>query len=128
MSRILVIDDDKVLRETLGEVLEKMGYRVACAVNGKAGIRLFEQDPFDLVITDIVMPERDGIETIIWLRNKYPEINIIAISGRDKTSSSDYLYAAGYFGAIYTFTKPIELNTFKKTVQEILEGPDSSKE
>jgi CheY-like chemotaxis protein len=64
MERILIIDDDPQILDMLGQILEREGYDIVKALNGKEGIKLYREDPVDLIITDIIMPEKDGIETI----------------------------------------------------------------
>ena len=79
MARILVIDDDELVRFTLQKILEEENHEVIVAVDGKEGTALFAAQPFPLVITDLIMPEKEGMETIIELRRDYPDTKIIAI-------------------------------------------------
>ncbi len=81
MPRILIIEDDEEIRDLLESLLTREGYTVATAANGKQGVAAFLAQPFDLVITDIIMPEKDGIEAIMDLRRGRPELKLIAISG-----------------------------------------------
>jgi DNA-binding NtrC family response regulator len=81
VARILVIDDDEQILRTLHQVLEMEGHEVLDAPNGKEGMRIFEEHGADLVVTDIVMPEKEGIETIKELHEGNPDLKIIAISG-----------------------------------------------
>ena len=81
MKRILLIDDDKAVRMTILGILEVGGYSVFETENGNTGIGLFRSNPVDLVIVDLFMPEKEGIETIMELRKGYPELKILAISG-----------------------------------------------
>jgi DNA-binding response OmpR family regulator len=106
MARILVIDDDRDVREMLRRILEHDGHEVIEASNGEAGVRLYRERPADVVITDIIMPEKEGIETIRDLRRENPQIKIIAISGGGRIGPSDYLNAARMLGAKKTFSKP----------------------
>jgi len=81
MARILLIDDDAPVRRTLRKMLERQGYEVEEAPDGKAGLTLYQENPADLIITDLIMPEMEGIETIMELRRRFPDVKIIAMSG-----------------------------------------------
>lgn len=116
MARILVIDDDASIRVALRQILEKAGHRVADAPDGETGLNLHRQEPADLVITDIVMPLKEGVETTIELRRDFPDIKIIAISGMDDIS----LLQAGAFGALRVFRKPLDTERLLKAVEEML--------
>jgi CheY-like chemotaxis protein len=106
MICILVVDDDEAVRIVLNKVLSKAGYDVECAVNGIDAMRKLRLKPADIVITDIVMPEQEGIETIRMIKKTNPEIGIIAISGGGRIGPSDYLSMAGMLGADFTLAKP----------------------
>jgi len=120
MALILIIDDDDQIRRVLRKTLERDGYKVADAPNGKEGIRLYRENPADLVITDIIMPEKEGIETIIELKRDFPEVKIIAMSGGGHIGPEGYLQDAKMLGAQRTLTKPIERNELLKTVMELV--------
>ena len=81
MSRILIIEDDEHVRGMLRKMLERIGYDVFDAPDGKEGLDFYRNTPVDLVITDILMPEKEGIQTIMELRREFPDVKIIAISG-----------------------------------------------
>jgi len=81
VKRILIIDDEQIVLEVLRKILELEGYEVVTAANGDEGLELFSQKPFDLVITDMVMPEKDGLQTILDLRKEDPDLAVIAMSG-----------------------------------------------
>ena len=117
---ILVIDDDDQFRGMLRQTLEHAGYEVTDAPNGKEGIRVFRENPADLVITDIIMPEKEGIETIKELRRDFPDVKIIAISGGGRIGPVSYLKMAKGLGAQCTLTKPIEREELLKTVMELI--------
>ena len=108
MIRILVIDDEAPVRDMLRQTLERAGYEVADAGAGRQGVVQLRQQPADLVITDILMPEQEGIETIRMLRKEFPQVKILAISGGGKKGKLDILPIAQTFGAHYTLTKPFE--------------------
>src|SRR5437762_7182307 len=99
MARILVIDDDAQVRGAVRRVLERAGHTVVDVADGEAGIRAHRERPTDLIITDIFMPEQDGIETIQQLRREFPRVKIIAISGGDRTRTVDLRKDAELFGA-----------------------------
>ncbi len=121
MARILVIDDDDQVRLSLRMALEDAGYSVEEAADGKVGLRLFHQNPADLVITDLIMPEKEGIETISDLRKGSPEVKIIAISGDCNADPDSYLFTARAMGALQTFKKPINLAELLDAIEELLE-------
>lgn len=125
MKRILVIDDDDQLRLMIRLMLERASYEVVDAPNGKVGIDLYRQDPVDLVITDIFMPEKEGLETIRELCREYPDVKIIAISGGSpKTEGFSSLQFAKGFGALRTLAKPFFREELLKVVRELLAESD----
>lgn len=109
MVKILLIDDDELLREGLSRALGSAGYEVEEAGNGLDGLRAFRARGADVVITDLVMPEREGIETIVELHRDFPTVPIIAISGGLRSGSLDVLHVAGLLGATATIAKPFEI-------------------
>jgi len=121
MARILVIDDETQVRTVLLKSLEREGYQVMDAPNGKVGMELIQEEPFDLVITDIVMPEKEGIETIGDLRHYFPETKIIAISGGGRNlKANNVLHTAEILGAHCTLSKPFEIEEFLDAVRHVL--------
>jgi len=106
MALILLIDDDELVRVTVARFLTDAGHQVTLAGNGADGLDKFGRAPFDLVITDIIMPEQEGIETIIKLRQRKERIPVIAISGGGRQRNLDFLNAAREFGADATLSKP----------------------
>ena len=120
MKRILVIDDDTQIREMLREILEREGYQVEDAKNGREASAIHRNKPTDLVITDLIMPEQDGIETIMEFIEKYPTIKIIAISGGGRIGSHDYLEMAQALGAAKTFRKPFKRAEIVQAVSELI--------
>ena len=109
MCRILVIDDEKPIRDLLKKAFERKGYEVDTAENGQVGIELFQKSPADLIITDIIMPVKEGLETITELRRDYPNVKIIAMSGGLRYGPELNLSAAKTLGANMTFSKPVNL-------------------
>ncbi len=124
MSRILIIEDDSLTREWLESLLGRNGFEVESATNGEEGVQLFRANPADLVITDIVMPEKDGIETITDLKRTHPEVKVIAISGgerRPEGVSRNYLHSAKLLGANRAMQKPISNEDLLTAVRELLD-------
>lgn len=119
MKRILVIDDEEQICEMLHKKLESAGYEVDKAPNGKVGLKLFREKPFDLVISDIFMPEKEGLETIRELRNDFPELKIIAITGGYSSGPDELLNVARMLGADRTFPKPFKLKEIVETIDEL---------
>ena len=126
MARILVIDDEISVRELLCTMLTQEGYEVVGAADGKVGMRLFRESPSDLVITDLIMPEKEGIETIMELRRDFPDVKIIAISGGGIIHAEDYLSMAEGVGAHRIFQKPFSVNEMLSGVRELLGQRGSS--
>jgi DNA-binding response OmpR family regulator len=106
MANILVIDDDPQIGRLLEKVLGRAGHEVAIALNGKDGQQIFREGNFDLLITDLIMPEKEGLETIMELRREFPETKIIAMSGGGRIGPDSYLKMANTLGAEKTLTKP----------------------
>lgn len=119
-SSVLVIDDDVSTRTMIASVLEDLGHQVFTAENGQVGLDLYAGEPADLVITDIYMPEKDGIETIISLREKTCSPKIIAMSGGGEASGMDVLRMARLLGADATMLKPVSVPRLLREVAELL--------
>jgi CheY-like chemotaxis protein len=106
MKRVLVIDDEELLRYTMREMLEDAGYEVLDEPDGAAGVRAFRESPADVVITDIIMPNKDGISTIWELKQIAPDVRIIAMSGGVPGGPRSDLPLAVTYGAARTLQKP----------------------
>lgn len=122
MKRILIIDDEPHILLMLKKMLEKAGYEIDLASNGVEGLDLFSKRPSDLVITDIIMPEKEGLETIRAMKRILPELKIIAMSGGGRLSASNYLETALIFGAKKIIEKPFSQQQMVSAVKELLEG------
>ena len=122
MKKILVIDDDETVNDMIVQLLSEAGYEAESAYDGRRGLELLEAKPFDLIVTDIVMPEKEGLETIIAIRRISRTLPIIAISGGGRIDPEQYLNMAQQFGADYTFQKPFDNNAFLGAVRECLSG------
>ena len=119
-ATILLIDDDEQYRKMLAQRLEGAGYTVFQAQNGSHGLELFRQQAVDVVITDLIMPEREGLETITVMRREVPDVKIIAISGGGRIVNTDTLPVALRFGARYAFAKPFEWSEMKSAIESLL--------
>jgi len=121
MARVLVIDDEEQVRTLIREVLEGAGHEVMEAGNGREAMKLFEANPTSVVITDLVMPEQDGLETIRELRRRFPAVKIIAVSGAQQKLNLDLLYVAEKLGALRTLEKPFDIRKLVALVEELLQ-------
>ena len=120
MPRILVIDDEEPVRTMMRQMLEKVGYEVVEAPDGDVGIRLLCDHLADLIITDLFMPRKEGIETMLEVRKHFPQVKIIAMSGGGRTGKLDFLPMATSFGALRTLAKPFERRELLEAVREVL--------
>jgi DNA-binding response OmpR family regulator len=127
MSKILVLDDEPSILLMIKKMLEKAGYEVIIASNGKEGMRLFDSEKPDMVITDIIMPEKEGLETIFELRRMHPDLKIIAISGGGRISPDGYLPGAKLLGANMVFQKPLVQKEFLAAVASLLDDQKGKK-
>jgi CheY-like chemotaxis protein len=119
---ILLIDDNDQIRALLRRILEEAGYFVIDAANGREGLRQFRHTPVDLVITDLLMPDSDGLEVTMALRHESPHVKIIALTGGE--GEPNLLKVAKLLGAHLTMKQPLEMTEFLKAVQqELQEGP-----
>lgn len=119
--KILVIDDDEQMRILLRQVMEWAGHHVVEAENGRQGMQLQREHQADLVITDLIMPEQEGLETITTLKKEFPGTKIIAISGGGRIGPEAYLPAAQELGADRVFSKPFDIRELATVVGELLE-------
>lgn len=120
MSAILIVDDDKSIRDLLSEVLLREGHEVKTAEEGNAALACLAESSFDMVISDIIMPGKEGIETIREIRELHPEIQIIAMSTGGSLGNAQILEYARMIGAHEAIRKPVELPEFITTVQRML--------
>jgi len=120
MARILIIDDDVQILRMLRKMLERERYEVVDAADGNKGLSLYRENPTDLVITDLIMPEKEGIETIIDLRQEFPEVKIIAMSGGGHGEAESYLHMAKGLGAIRTLSKPFDRDKLLRVVRGLI--------
>ena len=122
MSTVLIIDDDAQFNLMLKSALEIKGYEVETAANGKEGKTLYQNKKYDVIITDIIMPDVDGYEVILDLRRMGMSDRTIAVSGGGRTAADDYLVTAQHFDVAATFNKPIDLQALREKVDEIIKS------
>ena len=121
MAKVLIIDDNDEFRAVFREMLEKAGYEVMEASSGDAGIDLYRRSPADVVVTDIVMPGKEGLETMLELRREFPGVKLIAMSGGGFEDPATYLEGAELIGgAVRTFAKPFSMEAMFKAIKEVI--------
>jgi len=124
MNRILVIDDEEVVRLVVGEILSRAGYSVKTVGDSREGLALLRQESYDLLITDLLMPETDGLETIMTLRRQHKSLRIMVISGCDLTLGGEYLKIAQRLGADCALAKPFTQASLLQAVEALLGRPE----
>lgn len=117
MARILLVDDNEDFRRVQGEFLSRLGHSVVCAGDGAEGQKISREQAFDLIITDLVMPEREGIESIKYWRQELPQVKILAVSGETYRS---YLEVARRMGADRVLPKPFSGDDLREVLDELL--------
>ena len=120
MARILLIDDEADFRSTIRRMLERAGHEVVDAENGRDGLAKLEQQACDLVLTDIIMPDMEGLETVQRVRKRAPELPIIAMSGGGRVSAMRPLAVASLLGAVRSLDKPFGRAELLGAVDEAL--------
>ena len=120
MANIIIIEDDVQLRKMLRQMLEREGYEILEASDGTEGIKIYREKPTDIVITDMIMDGKEGVETIIELKREFPDVKIIAISGGGRLNPEVYLDMAHKLGVLQTLTKPFDRKELLETVRKIL--------
>jgi CheY-like chemotaxis protein len=120
MARVLVVEDNSEVRILLRETLERAGHGVEEAADGVQAIAIYRRQPADVVVVDIIMPQKDGIATIRELRRDFPGARIIAISGGGVVGAGHYLTTASIFGADRTLEKPFEGKALLEDIRELL--------
>lgn len=122
MPHIHIVDDEALIRDLFRRILETEGYKVTDSADGNAAIEMCRTRPPELIITDLIMPDKEGIETIIELRRDFPDVKIIAISGGGRITANEYLELAETFGANMTLSKPISRDELLTAVGAVLGG------
>lgn len=119
MSRILLVDDDDAFRSLVRVALEQMGHEVREAIDGDEALRSAAAEPPEVMLIDLIMPRREGLETITALRGRQPELRIIAMSGGSRDGKVDYLKVAKRMGAHRTLTKPFAPEVLAQAIAEL---------
>lgn len=123
MTKVLLIDDDELLRVSLKDTLERADFEVVDTGDGYLGNKLYRKDLFDIIVTDIFMPNQDGITTIRNLVQENPGVKIIAISGGGRVlKAPEYLTHAKHFGAVKTFIKPVDPKELIQAIKDFTEN------
>ena len=120
MPDVLIIDDDDIMRDMLLQMMEMGGVSAKGAENGEIAMKLVEKETFRLIITDIVMPEKEGLEVIMFLKKKVADLPVIAVSGGGRVNPDTYLNLSLKFGARYAFEKPFDREQFMNAVKSCL--------
>ena len=122
MTKVLIVDDDELFRAMLSEMVQREGYQVSTATNGNEALAAIERSRPDLVITDILMPEKDGIELIMELAQRESRIPIIAVSGGRRSISLEFnLESAKLMGVRATLPKPFTREDLRRAITEALD-------
>ncbi len=119
-KKILLVDDEEAIRKMIRAVLGNELYEYGEATNGLEAQAVLEKQHFDLIITDVIMPDCDGIELVIAIRRKQPDIKVIVMSGGGRVRAGHYLDLAGKLGAAKVFEKPFDTAALRQTVKEFL--------
>lgn len=125
MASILVVDDDPTVRMIAGEILISAGHQVSEAADGEEALQQVAATPFDLVVLDMLMPNKDGLETIAELRGRRPRMRILAISSGGRMDAGQLLRTALVFGADETMAKPLRSEVLNEAVSRLLAMPRS---
>jgi CheY-like chemotaxis protein len=123
MAVVVVVDDDPTIQMIAAELLQEGNHAVVSAADGEEALRVLAAMRVDLVVMDMLMPNKDGLETIIEARELYPDLRILAISSGGRVGVGDLLRMARLFGADETYVKPLRLDTFAGTVDRLLAEP-----
>jgi len=122
MADILLVEDEDQLRSMLREVLQSAGHKVREAENGKIAMNVFAARPSELVITDLIMPEKEGLEIIRELKRGKTDVKIIAISGGGRNNAQDYLELARRFGADHILSKPFSNREILEVIEKVMDN------
>ena len=118
-KRVLIIDDDVDLVNSLKELIQSEGFEVDTASDGNIGIKMQISKPYNLVVTDIIMPTEDGLEVIMHIKKMFPQTMLMAMSGGGLVHSNDYLLMAKELGASTVLSKPFDIGFFKSEVHRL---------
>ena len=122
MAKILVIDDEREVRQVIGKSLERTGHEVVEALDGSEGVSLYKEKDFDIVITDIFMPVKTGLEVIQELKAYDANVKIIVVSSVGIRDEIDMVSMSKRYGAVEAFEKPLDMDGLNNAIDTILEG------
>ncbi len=122
MAKILLVEDDELVRDMLAQVLKKASHEVTCAADGEAAAQLLQQADPDVMVTDIIMPKKSGITLISEVKNRHPNMEIIAISGGGRLDPIGYLDLSENLGASISFEKPVDNTALLMAIDLLLQG------
>ena len=128
MKNILLVDDEEAIRKMMRRILQDDSYEFSEAENGAVAIKKLEAKKFDLIITDVIMPDCDGIELVMNVRKKTPETKVIVMSGGGRVRADHYLQLAEKLGAVSVFEKPFDASELRETVRKYLSEPCDAEE
>lgn len=126
MAKILIVDDEELARFALQEILEADGHVISVARNGVEGLNMALRGDMDLVVTDIIMPDKEGVEMIKDLKARLPDLPVIAISGGGRTRNLNFLEIAQHFGADAVLAKPFTPDALQGVVASLLQRPSTT--
>jgi len=122
MAKILLVEDDNLVRDMLTQVLQRASHQVICATNGEEATEMLRKETPDIMVTDIIMPKKSGITLISEVKNRHPNMEIIAISGGGRLDPTGYLDLSESLGASVSFEKPIDNNALIMAIDLLLHG------
>lgn len=122
MAKILLVEDDNLVRDMLTQVLQRANHEVICATNGEEATEYLKNNTPDIMVTDIIMPKKSGITLISEVKNRHPNLEIIAISGGGRLDPTGYLDLSESLGASVSFEKPIDNTALLMAIDLLLHG------
>lgn len=122
MAKILLVEDDDLVRDMLTQILGRASHEVTCATNGEEATELLRKISPDIMVTDIIMPKKSGITLISEVKNRHPTLEIIAISGGGRLDPTGYLDLSESLGASVSFEKPIDNTALLMAIDLLLHG------
>jgi two-component system response regulator (stage 0 sporulation protein F) len=122
MAKILLVEDDDLVRDMLAQVLKRAGHEVSSAANGDEATEMLQRTEPDIMVTDIIMPKKSGITLISEVKNKHPNMEIIAISGGGRLDPTGYLDLSESLGAAVSFEKPVDKAALLMAIDLLLQG------